>query len=292
MAGPATYVIYVVAAAITLGMQFGFFLIAWCLQTDKVTDMAYSLNFMTIAVTTLLLSGEYHTRKIVVTCLVCLWGLRLMSYLVMRVHHMKRDKRFDSMRKRFWGFLGFWTIQALTVYLVAISLLILNATNNKDPAWQWSDYLGWIFFGIGWPAEAIADQQKFNFKKKNPDAFMRSGLWSWSRHPNYFGEMMMWIGVFFASLAVYSDAQWVAVLSPVFITLMLLFVSGIPLLEKKADKVYGSDPAYQEYKARTSILIPFPPSWCCCASPANLATSKQATSEQSGLSRSNESQEV
>jgi steroid 5-alpha reductase family enzyme len=114
---------------------------------------------------------------------------------------------------------------------------------------------------VGLVVESVADAQKSAFKSKeeNRNRFVASGLWRYSRHPNYFGELLVWWGLFVYAVPVLHGAAFAVVAGPVFITLLLLFVSGIPPLERSADEKYGSDPAYQAYKRRTSILVPLPP---------------------------------
>ena len=122
--------------------------------------------------------------------------------------------------------------------------------------------IGFIVWLIGFAIEVIADQQKSAFKANpaNKDKFIKSGLWSWSRHPNYFGEIVLWVGVMIIALPVLRGWQWVALISPIFITLLLTRISGIPMLETRADEKWGGQKEYENYKAGTSVLIPMPPS--------------------------------
>jgi steroid 5-alpha reductase family enzyme len=146
------------------------------------------------------------------------------------------------------------------VWTVSLPVTILNSSARNPPLGA-SDYIGWIIFLVGLGLESIADMQKLWFKQ-SPESrgkWVDVGLWKWSRHPNYFGEMLVWIGAFIASARVFVGAEWAAVVSPIFIVLLLLFVSGLPLVEKSADNRHGSKEDYREYKRRTSILIPFPP---------------------------------
>ena len=119
-------------------------------------------------------------------------------------------------------------------------------------------FLVWLF---GFGVEVIADSQKsaFNANSANKDKFIRSGLWSWSRHPNYFGEIVLWIGVMIIAMPILQGWQWATLISPIFIIILLTRISGVPMLEKRADEKWGGQPEYEAYKANTSVLIPMPP---------------------------------
>jgi steroid 5-alpha reductase family enzyme len=157
-------------------------------------------------------------------------------------------------------FARFWLLQAITVAVVMLPVSYL--LDREDPpgvgAWAIAGACVWL---AGFVLEALADAQKSAFKAKeeNRGRFISSGLWSWSRHPNYFGEMLVWWGLFVYAVPVLHGAAFAVVAGPLFITVLLLFVSGIPPLERSADEKYGSDPAYVEYRRRTSILVPLPP---------------------------------
>lgn len=160
-------------------------------------------------------------------------------------------------RDSFWKFGGFWTLQALTVWVVMLSTLLFFDAET-EPTW-WLALIGFALWAKGLAIESIADMQKYTFTQnpKNKGKFISTGLWARSRHPNYWGEIMVWVGVYvFTVSALDGMNQLIALISPLFITAMLLFVSGIPLLEKGADKRWGKDKKYQEYKKNTPILIP------------------------------------
>lgn len=163
----------------------------------------------------------------------------------------------------------FWTFQAVWVWTVSVPVTVVNAS-DRNPSIQACDIIGWILWSIGLSVEAAADQQKLSFKNNpaNRGKWCDVGLWKYSRHPNYFGEILLWWGIFVSSAPVLEGAEWLVILGPIFLTLLLLFVSGIPLLEESADKKYGNVSAYRMYKYSTSPLIPLPttvyknlPSW-------------------------------
>ncbi|CAL9773347.1 unnamed protein product [Musa acuminata subsp. burmannicoides] len=247
-------------AIVTVGYQFLFFVVTALLKFDKVTDFAGSTNFVILAILTLVVKGSWHFRQIVLTILVALWGLRLGVFLLMRILQWGEDRRFDEMRNNLGKLAVFWIFQAVWVWTVSLPLTIVNAS-DRNPSIKPQDIIGWIMWSIGISIEATADQQKLLFKNSpaNKGKWCNAGLWKYSRHPNYFGEIFLWWGIFVASTSVLEGAEWLVVLGPIFLTLLLLFVSGIPLLEESADKRFGSMAEYRIYKNITSPLVPLPP---------------------------------
>ena len=247
------------ALLVSLGINAVFFAAAASLKTDKVTDLSYGLSFLAIDLAALIRSGVYDAGRLVVASVIFLWSLRLALYLFSRILKTGVDHRFDGIRDRFFRFARFWLLQAITVWIVSLPTII---------------YLGGASpHGIGLPLllggaialaalafETVADAQKSAFHRAGPKGgFIRSGLWKYSRHPNYFGETIFWWALFAASLPALSGLGLFSLVGPVFITLLLLFVSGIPLLEKAADAKRGGDADYQAYKAATSLFVPMPP---------------------------------
>ncbi|KAH9763532.1 S5A REDUCTASE domain-containing protein [Citrus sinensis] len=201
-----------------------------------------------------------------------------------RILNWGEDRRFDEMRSNLGKLAIFWIFQAVWVWTVSLPVTVVNAS-DRDPSVQAVDVIGWIMWSVGVSIEAIADQQKLSFKNspENRGKWCNVGFWKYSRHPNYFGEMrhmgmvsqigmiavseinlciykiFLWWGIFVASTPVLDGAEWLVILGPIFLTLLLLFISGIPLLEESADKKFGNMPAYRLYKKTTSPLIPLPP---------------------------------
>lgn len=239
-------------------IQLLFFLYAYINKTDKVTDLAYGATFIAIVLWKLITNGTYFPVQILVTALITNWGVRLAVYLFIRIHAMGKDKRFDEMREHFFRFAGFWTLQTIAIWTILLpALLILFANNNYSNALY--SFIGTGVWFAGFLLETIADWQKFTFKKKHKDRWIESGVWKYSRYPNYFGEMLCWWGIFIIAVPFLSGWSWLVLIGPIFITILLLFVSGIPMLEKRYEKKYGSNPKYQAYKKRTNILIPWFP---------------------------------
>jgi steroid 5-alpha reductase family enzyme len=244
---------------IALALNGVFFVVAAARRTDVVTDLSYSLTFALLAIV-LPFTGAREPVQLVASLLVVVWAVRLGTYLFRRILRMKVDHRFDGMRDEPLRFARFWLLQALTVAVVMlpVSYLLDRSSAPGFGAWALAGALVWL---IGLLIEAAADAQKSAFKASdaNRGRFITTGLWRYSRHPNYFGEILVWWGVFLYAVPFLDGAAYAVVVGPVFITLLLLFVSGIPPLERSAERKYGDDPAYLDYKSRTSILVPFPP---------------------------------
>lgn len=249
-----------IALGISVLINAVFFAFAAALRTDRVTDLSYSLSFVVLALVVLALSRSLDWLKVAVTVMVAAWGLRLGGYLLARILRTKVDHRFDGMRDNPLKFARFWALQAVTVWIVmlpAIRLLSMPSPVHANALTA----VGIVLWAAGFAIEAVSDAQKFRFRNDpaNAGSFMRTGLWSLSRHPNYFGEALLWWGIFVAAAPAFWGWDFLTAIGPVFLALMLLFVSGVPLLEKSAEAKHGSDPAYREYRSRTSLFVPLPP---------------------------------
>ncbi|CAG7719055.1 unnamed protein product [Allacma fusca] len=252
-------------AIVTVSIQLFFFAIAATFKFDKVTDFAGGTNFAVLALLTLFLAGTYEPRQILVTVLVTVWAFRISGFLLFRVLKLGKDDRFDGKRENFLQFLVFWIFQMLWVFTVSLPVIFVNSSrlisqSSSFPS-GW-DITGAILFLVGFLCETVADFQKFFFKENpaNRGQWCDAGLWSVSRHPNYFGEILLWWGIFTVGISVYKDAEWASLLSPLFTMAILLFLSGLPLLEKMANERYSTNPSYQEYKDSVSPLVPLPTS--------------------------------
>lgn len=245
---------------ISIIIQAAFFVFAAAFKTDKVTDFTYSLTFILISLLLLFTNRAYSTLQIIITVFIVIWGFRLGAYLFRRILKIGKDDRFDDKRGDFLKFLGFWVLQAFTVWAVLLPASAFLSLNNP-PGFSIISILGIILWITGFSIEAVSDAQKYSFKNdpSNRGKWIDTGLWRLSRHPNYFGESLLWWGIFLVVLPGLSGWLYLTAFGPVFITLMLLFVSGVPLLEKSADEKYGAREDYIAYKKRTSIFIPLPP---------------------------------
>jgi len=238
-------------------IQWLAFIPAYLMQTEKFYDITGSFTYISAATLALALIPNLDARAILLWVLVVAWALRLGSFLSRRIHKAGKDDRFDEIKPSFIRFLNAWTIQALWVTFTASAALIaITATTRKEL--DIFSLVGFLVWAFGFTMEVIADAQKshFNADPANKGKFIRTGLWSRSRHPNYFGEIVLWIGVLIITLPVLQGWQWVAVISPVFVTLLLTRISGVPLLEKKADQKWGGQAEYETYKKQTPVLIP------------------------------------
>jgi steroid 5-alpha reductase family enzyme len=170
-----------------------------------------------------------------------------------------KDDRFREIKRSFLRFLSAWTLQGLWIsFTLAAALAAVTATQTVPlgpVAW-----VGLAVWSIGLAIEAVADDQKRRFRAdpSNRGGFIRTGLWAWSRHPNYFGEIVLWAGVAIVAAPALRGWQWVAMISPLFVALLLTRISGIPILERRADERWGGRPDYETYKKRTPVLVPHP----------------------------------
>lgn len=192
--------------------------------------------------------------------MVIVWSMRLASFLFRRILKNGIDSRFDQIKNRPLRFFLAWTLQGLWVLLTASTALAIIAGGERQPLGT-VGVAGVAIWTIGMFIEIFADQQKSNFKSdpRNEGAFISVGLWAWSRHPNYFGEIVLWTGVAILALPVLHGWQYVVLISPVFVAFLLTKVSGVTLLEDKADRRWGGQEDYEAYKRRTPVLFLKPP---------------------------------
>ncbi len=253
--------IFAVAVGVAFLIQWLVFIIAYKKQTEKFFDLTGSLTYISITTMAVLLNPKIDNRSVLLLVMVVVWATRLGTFLYSRVQKQGSDDRFDDIKVSFSKFLLTWTLQGVWVtFTVAAALAAITSSFKVElDILALVGFAVWIF-GLGF--EVIADVQKSAFREnpENKGKFIQSGLWAWSRHPNYFGEILVWIGVAITSLPVLRGWQYVALISPVLVTLQLTLISGIPMLEKKADQKWGGQAAYEKYKSQTPTLIPRPPS--------------------------------
>lgn len=260
------------------GARYGMFSVfAWCAiaafainwlafipanlaKTEHYYDLTGSLTYLTVIGIALWLSNDLDFRATAVALMVIVWAVRLGSFLFLRIQRDGKDDRFDQIKTDSMRFFMTWTLQALWVLLTAACALAIITGGTREPI-GWIGMLGITIWFVGFTIEVIADQQKSAFKKDpaNAGKYISTGLWSWSRHPNYFGEMLLWFGIAVISLPILTGWQWLCLISPLFVYLLITHVSGVNKLEQKAEERWGADPAYQTYKKTTSQLFPRPP---------------------------------
>lgn len=229
-------------------------------QTEHYYDLVGGITYITVTIVAVLLSAEMDLRAAIVAGMVLVWSLRLATFLFRRISKAGKDSRFDAIKTRPVSFLMAWTIQGLWVLLTAAAALAVITGGNREPLGV-IGYLGIAIWLAGFVIEVVADRQKSTFKadSANEGRFINVGLWAWSRHPNYFGEIVIWTGMAVIALPVLQGWQWAALISPVFVIFLLTKVSGVPMLEQKADERWGGQDDYEEYKRNTPVLVPRPP---------------------------------
>jgi len=224
-----------------------------------LTGMIATLLVVFTVMLTLLNSGQQGSiRSIIVAVFVSIWSLRLGTFLYKRIVKSGEDTRFREIKNSLPKFLMAWTLSALWVFLTTVNAITIIALNSQEPLGLFF-LIGATLWVLGFAFEAVADRQKKSFAElaENKDKFITQGLWSISRHPNYFGEIVLWTGIAIISLPLLSGWQYVVLVSPVFVFLLLTKISGLPFLEDKAEKKWGGVKDYIEYKNKTPVLVPF-----------------------------------
>jgi steroid 5-alpha reductase family enzyme len=228
-------------------------------HTEKYFDLTGAVTYITATLAAIALSKELDFRAWLATVLVIVWSGRLGMFLYLRIQRDGHDVRFDQMKHDFWQFFMTWTIQGLWVSLTASTAFVI-ITSKVDVEFGWIGILGLLIWLTGFSIEVIADYQKSRFKKDpaNQGRFISTGLWALCRHPNYFGEILLWTGMLIITMPVLGGSRWFAVVSPLFVYFLLTRVSGIPMLQKRANDRWGDNQAYQDYLKNTPKLIPWP----------------------------------
>ena len=252
--------VFALCGALAFAVNWLAFIPAAVKQTERYYDLTGGITYITVTVVAVLLSRELDLRTTLVVAMVLFWSLRLATFLFRRISRDGKDSRFDNIKNRPLRFVMAWTIQGLWVLLTAAAALAVITGGVREPLGA-IGIAGIIIWSIGILIEIIADRQKSKFRDDpdNKGKFINVGLWAWSRHPNYFGEIVLWTGMAIVAMPVLQGWQWATLISPVFVTFLLTRVSGIPLLEEKADERWGGQDDYENYKRNTPVLIPKPP---------------------------------
>nr|XP_002124274.1 uncharacterized protein LOC100182009 [Ciona intestinalis] len=234
------------------------FAVAFALQTEKFYDLTGSCTFILVAQASLRWRANRQFRRVLLSTMVTVWAARLGLFLFYRVLHEGGDKRFNKVKSKPVTFLIYWMIQGVWIIVMSAPVLFVNNERQNVPI-NTRDYVGFAVWLFGMFFEIMADLQKLTFRN-NPDnagKFISSGLWSISRHPNYFGEIVLWVGVFIIASSDLTGWTWVSILSPVFLYYLLNNVSGVPILERSGLKRYGELPEYKQYINTVPVLVPF-----------------------------------
>lgn len=247
---------FLLAFGLALGINLLMFLPAYYFKTDKLTDISYALTFTVLAIFSWYGSPRTPFDTILLV-MILLWAFRLGMYLMVRIRTIGRDRRFDGMREDFKKFAGFWVFQGVSVFIIMVPAMLFAGSGLRATGmFFWS---GLLIYTSGLIIETVSDRQKFTFLNDpgNQGRWVSTGLWRFSRHPNYLGEIMVWLGIYLYAIQGLSFLQGIlGVVSPMYISLLLIFVSGIPMLEASAHKKWSQDPEFQAYQKTTGLLVP------------------------------------
>ena len=234
------------------------FLISFFLKRKDVADIAWGTGFIFLSLSSLFITGNLVPRSIIILTLIILWGLRLAIHIFLRNRGRKEDARYDTLSKswnKFYylrSYLQVFILQGALLYIISIPVLYIIKNSNGGIGFL--DFVGILVWALGFCFETISDHQLLNFMKtKKEGQILQTGLWKYSRHPNYFGEITMWWGIFIICLNIQNSL--LTIIGPLTISFLIIRVSGIPMLEKRMEK----NPNFIEYKNKTSVFIPFPP---------------------------------
>ncbi len=252
--------IFALDVAIAFLIQWLAFIPAYVRYTQSFYDLTGSIANITVSLVAILLTPFLDVRSWLLAALIVIWAARLGYFLYSRILRDGEDRRFREIIPSFPRFLMAWTLQGLWVTLTLGAALAAITSKVKVPLDVFA-VVGSLVWLVGFTIEVVADNQKrkFSADPENRGRFIRTGLWAWSRHPNYFGEIILWVGVTIIAVPVLQGWQYITLVSPVFVTILLTRISGIPMLENHADKKWGGQPEYEAYKEKTSLLIPWPP---------------------------------
>ena len=249
--------VFIICGVIAFAIQWVAFIPAWFLQTERFYDLTGSITYLSVMVIALLLSNKTDVVSLLLVVLIVLWALRLGSFLFKRILQDGNDKRFDEIKPNFLRFLTAWTLQGLWVYITAgAALAAISSSANSANSFSFYTAIGLVLWSVGFAIEIVADSQKRRFRKLQTGSFINTGLWAYSRHPNYFGELVLWIGIAVIAFPLLQGWQLGTLISPLFVYLLLTKLSGIPTLEASSDQRWGDVEEYKTYVANTPILFP------------------------------------
>ena len=253
---------YIVLNAVILAflIQWVAYIPAYTFQTEKFYDLTGTLTYLSVVWFTYMLSnppGELKIGNLILALLISIWAIRLGSFLFLRIHKAGEDKRFRKIKPSASQFFMTWTLQGFWVSIC--SMCALTAISSEiGVITNIFFYIGFALFLIGFSIEIIADNQKNTFRsfEENKDKFITTGLWAKSRHPNYFGEIMLWTAIALIALPSLGGAQYLTLISPVFTYILLVHISGVRMLEDMGNKKWGHLEEYKNYKDKTPRIIP------------------------------------
>lgn len=253
--------IFAVGVALSFVIQWIVFIPAFVFSSEKFFDLTGSLTYISLVMFAAYLVPEMTPRDYLIAGLVLVWAFRLGQFLFRRVLQAGEDRRFRTMKTDFLQFLMTWTLQGLWVSITLGAGLAAMTSESKVNLGVMA-YIGLALWVLGFAIEVIADAQKTRFRAvpEHQDLFIQTGLWAWSRHPNYFGEILLWFGMALIAFPALQGGQYATLISPIFVFVLMTYISGVRMLEARADRKWGDDKSYQDYKARTPVLWLKPPS--------------------------------
>lgn len=251
--------LFAICASIGFVLHWLVFIPGFIYQTEHYFDLTGSISYIASVTVAAVLHPNLDLRGLIICVLIFIWAARLGSFLFIRVKKAGQDRRFTEMKTRFWRYLLTWTLGGAWVFITTAAGLAAITSMTQRPLGIWI-ILGILLWTTGFSIEVIADRQKTRFRKdpENSENFITTGLWNYSRHPNYFGEIILWLGIAVIAFPTLVGWQFLTLISPFFVTFLLIKISGVRLLEEGGQKRWGDDPAYQKYLATTSVLVPLP----------------------------------
>ena len=244
------------AVVIAYIIQWVLFIPAYMLQTEKFYDLAGSITYISIISFVFYKSSEFNLGSLILSLFIIIWALRLGSFLFFRIKEAGEDKRFRDIKPSPTRFFMTWTLQGTWVSICSACAITAIST-TEGIIINTLFIIGAVTFMSGFLIEVIADIQKTKFRSisDNKEKFITSGLWSYSRHPNYFGEISLWLGVAIISFSSLKGWQLITLISPIFTYILLVYVSGVRLLEARGKQKWGHLDSYKEYIKNTPTIF-------------------------------------
>ena len=246
--------VYIMTIIVVL-IQIIFYFHSYLFKTELLFDFIGSISFISLMAIGLIFTASLDFNKVLISLLLFLWTSRLGLFLLIRRIKAKKDVRLQKYLETPSKLFVLWNMQAIWVILSSLPIIavLTSESTNTFGLIEWGGFLVWL---VGFLIQILADNQKRNFKINNPSRFINTGLWAYSRHPNYLGEILIWLGFTIISIRYLNGASLVALISPIFVFILLRFISGVPQLESIASERWGNDEKYQYYKSKVGLLFP------------------------------------
>ena len=248
-------------ALVALAIQWIAWIPASLQETEHYYDLLGGLTYLAVTALSLWIGSQGEppsAREWLLSLFAIIWAIRLASFLTRRVRRSGGDGRFDTLKTSAVRFFVPWTLQGIWVTLTLLVVIVVNCQSGTSVPLGVLDVLGAILWCVGFGIEVVADRQKqaFAARQESEGKWIDEGLWARARHPNYFGEILLWSGIAVSGASCFSGAEWFALISPFFVAFLLLKVSGVPMLDERGLRRWGSNPEYIAYRKRTRLLLP------------------------------------